>query len=226
MQAGTRTRWAGLLLAVGTILFSLATILGEPFEQDTVSSLLGTIASNSALYTTVNLLATVGFVVIIVGFALLTLLAQGGRMARPRLQVTGLGLLVAAAAFWLVEVVARFGLAASGTSSPVTGGNETGLLATPLGTGLNAVFLAFLVLALAGLAALVWGLGDNQVLPRRLAHLGSGLVIVSGILAVLFYPWVGEVERALFYPLVLVVLPAAVYLLLRRQRTTPPVLAQ
>lgn len=219
MHDRTRTRWAGLLLVAGTILFSLATILGEPFEQETVSSLVGAIAAHSALYTGVNLLATVGFVTIIVGFMLLTLVPRPDRMARARLPVTGLRLLVGAAAFWLVEVVARFGLAGSGPGIPVTGDAASGMFTTPLGAGLNIVFVCFLVLALAGLAMLVWGLGDDQVLPARAARLGAGLVIVSGILAAFFYPWVGVVERALFYPLVLVVLPAAIYLLLGRPRS-------
>lgn len=211
-------RWAGLLLAAGISLIALAAIFGAPFEQATVSALREAIAARPGLYIGVNLLVTAGFMSIVLGFGTLALSTPVGRAALPRQPLAGLGLLVAAAALWMLEVVFRFVAADSGAGIPVTGASESGLLGMPLGTGFNPVFLAFLAAALAGLAVLVWGLGDEGVLPRRLARVGALLVVLSGGLAVRLIPWVGAVEHALFYPLVLVVLPTAAYLLLRRQR--------
>lgn len=219
MRDKSRTRWAAVVLVAGTILFSLATILGEPFEQTSVSSLVDAVTANRPLFIGVNLLATVGLVVVVVGFALLTTPGRADGTARQRAYGIGLGLMVAAMVFWVTEVVFRLRLAYTGAGSTVPGGDDPILLTTRVGVGWNAIFLIFLALALAGIAVLVWGLGDAQMIPLRLARLGAGLVIGSGVLAALFYPWVGEVERALFYPLVLVVMPIAIYLLLRQHRS-------
>jgi hypothetical protein len=211
----TTLRSAGLLLSTGISLFGLAAIAGEPFQQATVTALQDAIRANPARYVGSNLLATAGFMIIIVAFGALTLNA---RAARPRLHLAGLGLLVAAAAFWMLEVVFRLGLASTSAGIPVTGAGGAGALGAPLGAGFNPVFLAFLASALAGLAILVWGLGEDRVLPRRLARAGAAFLILSGVLAALYFPWVGAAERVLYYPLVFIVVPAAAHLLLPRRR--------
>jgi hypothetical protein len=211
----TTLRSAGLLLSAGLTLFSLAAIAGEPFQQATVAGLRDAIRDHPARYTWSNLLATAGFMILIVGFGTLGLNA---RAARPRLHLAGLGLLLAAAAFWMVEVVFRLGVASTGAGIPVTGADMGGRLDAPLGMGFNPVFLAFLTSALGGLAIVVWGLGQDRVLPQWLARAGAAVLVLSGVVAVFFFPWVGAGERALFYPLALIVVPAAAHLLLPRKR--------
>lgn len=57
-------RLIGLLLLIGLVTFSVATIIAEPFEQETPEGLYGAIASNTAMYQTVNLLATIGLLLV------------------------------------------------------------------------------------------------------------------------------------------------------------------
>ena len=67
--------------------------------------------------------------------------------------------------------------------------------------------------ALIGIAALLWGLGEAGVLSSNLTQAGVVILVASSVFGAREYPWVGAVERILFYPFVGVVLPLAILLL-------------
>jgi len=69
------------------------------------------------------------------------------------------------------------------------------------------------VLKLVGIAALIWGLGDVGMLSSDLTRAGVVVLVASGVFTAKEYPFLGGVERILFYPLVGVVLPLALILL-------------
>lgn len=123
-------------------------------------------------------------------------------------------LFAAAPVFWMIEIIGRLTTTASAAQSPPGLGAPSGI-----GIGFDLFFLGFFIAALVGTALLVWGLGKVGVLSYRMAAMASLVVLVSGIVATIFYPWVGAVERVFFYPLVLVVLPLAIYLLVRHRQS-------
>ena len=84
-----------------------------------------------------------------------------------------------------------------------------------IGVGLEFLFIAFLVTALIGIAALLWGLGEAGIFSLNLTRAGVVVLVASSVFAAREYPWVGAVERILFYPFVGVVLPLALMLLSR-----------
>ena len=209
-QVGS-SRWVGLLLLIGVVAFSIATIIAEPFEQATPEGLYTAIASNLSLYRTVNILSTIGMALLLIGFFLLALRV---RSASGSLFVTFIGLFSAALIFWIAEIIAR--LTSTSASAQAAGAG----LATRsgIGIGFDPLFLGFFAAALAGAALLVWGLGKAGVLSFRTAAISSLIVLASGIVAAIFYPWVGGVERVMFYPLFLVILPLAIFFLIRRRQ--------
>lgn len=208
-------RWAGLLLLVGVVIFGVAMIAADPFEQETARSLYEAIATNGTQYYAVNLLAAAGIGTLLGGFVVLARRIQAAN--RPLISV-GLVLLSAATILWITEVVVRLTSTVSIARAVVGGSPPPATFPGTIGVGLEALLLAFLVTALAGLAALVWGLGDARLVSARLARVGVMLIVTSGTIAAVTYPWVGGVERALFYPLILVLLPLAIMLLLRSRR--------
>lgn len=130
--------------------------------------------------------------------------------------MTGLTLLAFATLFWLIEVVGRITIT-SGTASRINvGAALPTTFPANLGIGFEPLFVAFLVTTLGGLAILFWQMESAGLLARQLNFLGAGVLVASGSIAALTYPWVGGVERALFYPFVLVLLPFAISLLVRR----------
>jgi hypothetical protein len=203
-------RWIGLFLLVGLVTFSVATIIAEPFEQETPESLYAAITSNMAMYQTVNMLATIGLVLVLTGFFLLTF-----RILPKSRSIAMLCFLLFAAAtvFWMAEIFGRLTTTATSAQSAPRVSAQSGI-----GIGFDFFFLGFFITALVGTTLLVWGLGKAGVLSDRIAAIASLVVLTSGIVAAIFYPWVGGVERVFFYPLVLVVLPLAIYLLLVRRR--------
>jgi hypothetical protein len=210
MKQISSLRLVGLLLLIGLVTFSVATIIAEPFEQETPEGLYAAIASNIAMYQTVNLLATIGLILVLIGFFLLTfrILPESRSLA-----MLCFLLFAAALVFWMVEVIGRL------TTTAAAAQSTPGLSApSGIGIGFDLFFLGFFIAALVGTALLVWGLGKVGVLSYRMAAMASLVVLVSGIVATIFYPWVGGVERVFFYPLVLVVLPLAIYLLVRRRQ--------
>jgi hypothetical protein len=213
MEHTRSLRWVGLLLLAGVVVFSIATIIAEPFEQESATELYNAIAANVSLFRTINLLATVGVILLLAGFFLLAAyVRQAGRL----LFVAFVALLAVGALLWAVEVFARITTTVSSAQAIASGGNQPSSLRAGMGVGFDPVFLGFLIFELGGIAVLVWSLGRAGLLSSRWALIGALVVVVSGVAAALFYPWVGGVERALFYPLFLVVLPLALYFLIRR----------
>jgi hypothetical protein len=209
----TPLRWIGLLLLLGVILFSAATIVAEPFEQETALNLYQAIAQNGTTYQTINLLAGFGFILVVVAWVLL---ARYMLQAQRRWTLTGLTLLALATLLWLVEVGGRLTTTTATANQVSTGTAVPTTFPANLGVGLEPLFIAFLATTLAGLAILFWQVGLAGLLSKRWSLIGAAVIIASGAIAALTYPWVGGIERALFYPFVLVLLPFAIFLLVRR----------
>jgi len=210
----TPLRWVGILLLLGVIIFSAATIVAEPFEQETPLGLYQAIAQNGTVYQVVNLLAGFGFVVLVAAVALL---ARFFPLTHRRLTLTGLALLALAALLWLIEVMGRLTLTTATANQVGAGAAVPTIFPANLGVGFEPLFVAFLATSLVGLALLLWLMGQAGLLSKRLSLVGAGVMIASGGIAAWVYPWVGGVERALFYPFVLVLLPLAIFLLVRRR---------
>jgi hypothetical protein len=202
-------RAIGLLLLVGILTFSAATIIAEPFEQETPQALYSAISSNLALYRIVNLLGTIGMVLILISFFLLALLVLP--VSRSLFYACVI-LFSAALIFWMAEIISRLASTTSSAQLAMAGAEPP----NNLGIGFDPLFLGFFITALSGAALLVWSLGKAGILAIRTAAIGSFLVLASGIVAALFYPSVGGVERVMFYPLVLVFLPLAIFLIVKR----------
>lgn len=214
MVATPPLRWTGMLLLLGVILFSVATIVAEPFEQVTPLGLYQAIAQYGATYQLVNYLAGLGFVLFV---AALALVARPIPRPQRRLTLAGLSLLAIATLLWLVEVIGRMTVTTTTARQISAGAAVPTTFPAILGVGLEPLFVAFLAASLAGLALLLWQLGEAGLFPKRLGLVSAVVIIASGSIAALTYPWVGGDERALFYPLVLVLLPLAFFLLLRRR---------
>jgi len=212
MQRIQLLRWSGLSLLLGTIIYAVASIIAEPFEQETATSLYQMIGQEVAQYRLVNALSLIGMILLLAGFYLLTRLMPE---ANRRLVTLGLALFGVATALWAAEVIGRLTITTSAAQEVNAGGAAPTAFPQTIGVGLEPLFLAFLLTALAGIALLVWLAGDVGLVNRLLARVGAALTIVGGIVAAITYPWVGGIERALFYPLVIVVLPLAVVLLIR-----------
>jgi Na+/phosphate symporter len=208
-------RWAGLCLAVGVVLFSGAVIAAEPFEQATPQALYIAIAENAGLYLWLHILATIGMLLITGGFVVLVWSMDEARRTWGR---AGLGLLGIAVSLWMVEIIARLTMTMATSQQVVGGASPPTAFPATIGIGFELLFRAFLLVALAGIATLIWTVGQGGLISRRLALIGVVVTITSGIIAMITYPWLGAVERALFYPLVTVVLPLAGWLLLRSRR--------
>ena len=206
-------RWIGILLLLGVILFAAATIAAEPFEQEAPLGLYQAIAQNSAQFQSVNLLAGLGLTLLVLALVALA------RLISPPERRLAVGLLALGALLWLIEVFGRITTTVATARQVEAGSVPPSTFPANLGVGLEPLFVAFLATTLAGLAILLWRLGEAGLLSRRWSRIGAGVVVASGGIAALTYPWVGGIERALFYPLVLVYLPLAIFLIVRRQRT-------
>lgn len=191
------------------IIFSAATIMAEPFEQEIPLGLYQAIAQNGTSFQVVNLLAALGIVLLTSAFALLArLLPQTHR----RLTMAGLTLLALATLLWLIEITVRLIVTTETAHQVGSGPSVPTTFPANAGVGFEPLFVAFLATSLAGLAVLLWQFGQAGLLSKRWSSLGAGVTIASGSIAAITYPWVGGVERALFYPFVLVLLPLANFL--------------
>lgn len=211
-------RWAGLLLIVGVVVFSVAVVAAEPFEREAAVPLYTAIAEHTALYGWLNTLTLAGMVILLTGFILIARSMWPTYDARVTASITLLGL---AAVLWLVEVIARGTVTVSIARTVVGGAVPPAMFPETIGVGLEALFLAFLTTALAGLAGLIWSLGAAGIVSSRLAGLGAALSVISGSVAAVTYPWLGAVERTLFYPLVVVILPLGIFLIVRNPQHAP-----
>ena len=163
-----------------------------------------------ARYRWVNLLAAAGVIILFVGFGTLAWLLQRD----SQLMITiGIVLLGIAAILWVIEVTIRITTTTATAREVVQGLTPPLHFPQTIGIGLEALFIAFLVLKLIGIAALIWGLGDVGMLSSDLTRAGVVILVAIGVFTAKEYPFLGGVERILFYPLVGVVLPLALILL-------------
>jgi hypothetical protein len=206
---------AGILLLLGVIIFSAGTIVAEPFEQETAAGLYQAIAQNGSTFMVVNLLVGFGFVLVVSSFRLLVrnLSVTDGRQAN-----SGLILLLIATGLWLLEIIARLTVTSTTANEVATGSPAPTTFPANVGIGFEPLFSAFLIATLVGLALLLWQFGKAGLLSPRWSLIGAGVTVATGAIAAFTYPWVGGIERALFYPFVLVLLPLAISLLLRSRR--------
>jgi hypothetical protein len=209
-------RWVGLLLLLGVVLYAVASIIAEPFEQETAAELYQMIEQEGSQYQLANVLSVIGMALLLGGFYLLTRLLSD---ANRTVVTLGLTLFALAVVLWVAEVIGRSVITTSVAEGVVTRSEAIPTtFPQTVGVGLEPLFLAFLITALGGIALLVWSVGEAGLINALLARVGAGLTVVSGLIAAVTYPWVGGVERALFYPLVIVVLPLAILLLVRSFR--------
>ncbi|MCX6050425.1 MAG: hypothetical protein NT075_35465 [Chloroflexi bacterium] len=202
----------GILLLAGLVLFGGAAFAAEPFGHVGSASLYKAIHMHGARYRQVNLLATAGVIVLFSGFVLLARLTW--RVNQP-ITVVGLALLGMATILWLLEVGLRITTTMATAQDVMRGVAPPARFPQTIGVGFEVLFIAFLVTALIGIAALLWGLGEAGVFSLDLTRAGVVILVASSVFAAREYPWVGAVERILFYPFVGVVLPLALLLLSR-----------
>lgn len=208
-------RSTGILLLLGVIIFSAGTIVAEPFEQETAAGLYQAIAQNGSSFLVVNLLVGLGFILVVLAF---WLLISNLSTTHRRKANTGFILLIIATALWLLEIIARLTLTSSKANEVAAGSPIPTTFPANVGIGLEPLFIAFLITTLVGLAILLWQLGRAGLLSQRWSSIGAGMTVATGGIAAFTYPWVGGIERALFYPFVLVLLPLAISLLVRSRR--------
>lgn len=89
MVATPPLRGTGMLLLLGVILFSVATIVAEPFEQVTPLGLYQAIAQYGATYQLVNYLAGLGFVLFVAALALVARPIPRPQRRLSRTELTG-----------------------------------------------------------------------------------------------------------------------------------------
>lgn len=205
-------REIGILLMMGLFCFGGAAFAAEPFGHVAALSLYKAIHKHGERYRQVNLLATAGVILLFGGFVLLSRLTWP---ANPSITVLGLTLLGLATVLWLVEVGARMTTTMATAQDVMRGVAPPARFPQTIGVGLEFLFIAFLVTALIGIAALLWGLGEAGIFSLNLTRAGVVVLVASSVFAAREYPWVGAVERILFYPFVGVVLPLALMLLSR-----------
>ncbi len=200
----------GIVLLVGIGLMGWASFAANPFEHATALPLYTAIHQHGARYRWVNLLAAAGVIVLYIGFGALAWLLP--RTNQPMITI-GITLVGVAAFLWVIEVIMRITTTTATAREVVQGLTPPIRFPHTIGVGLEALFIAFLVLKLVGIAALIWGLGDVGMLSSDLTRAGVVVLVASGVFTAKEYPFLGGVERILFYPLVGVVLPLALILL-------------
>lgn len=212
MQYFSHPQGIGTLLLLGIILFTGAAFAAEPFGHVGSASLYKAIHLHGARYRQVNLLATAGVILLFAGFVLLARLTWA---ANQPINTIGITLLGAAIVLWLVEVGFRITSTVTTARDVMRGVAPPARFPQTIGVGFEFLFIAFLVTALIGIAALIWGLGEAGIFSLNLTRAGVVILVASSVFAAREYPWVGAVERILFYPFVGVVLPLALMLLSR-----------
>jgi len=205
-------------LLAGILVFGASSVAAEPFEQDTIAELYNAIALNRTAFITVNLLAAIGYFAVAYAMILLGRLAPS---TQRRLPMAGTYLLAAASFLWLVEIIGRLTVTTTAAQQVASGALPPAGFPSNLGAGMDPLFVAFLGISLLGFASLFWQFDRPPLLSTALSRIGAVSFFALGVLAALTYPFAGVVERALFYPFVLVLLPMAISLLVRRASPSP-----
>lgn len=213
-QNANELQLAALLLLFGIACFCSGAFLANPFVHADTMSFYRAIHKHRLRYRRMNLLYTVAILALAGGFGLLS--RQTWRANQP-LTLLGVALLVAALVLWLIQLRLRLTATMATANQVFTGHKAPARFPHNIGAGFDYIFLAFQVCLLVGMAALLASLGDAGVISPLLTRAGIVVLIGSGVYATRDYPWLGGVERALFYPMTTVIVPLGLWFLLNGQ---------
>ncbi|MBX3010955.1 MAG: hypothetical protein KF832_05585 [Caldilineaceae bacterium] len=188
-----------------------AAFLASPFQHADAVTFYRAIHKNRVRYWRMNLLHTVAILVITSSFGLLA--GQIWEANQP-LTLLGISLLAAASLLWLIQCGLRLTATTTAANQVFTGIKPPATFPHNIGAGFDYLFLAFLGCFLVGMAAVLAGLGEAGMISPLMTRLGIVILIASGIFNIREYPWLGGVERVLFYPMASVILPLGLWFLL------------
>jgi len=197
-----------LLLFLGIGCFCSAVFLANPFQQADALAFYRAIHQYRVRYWRMNLLHTFAILALVSGFGLL---AQQTWRADQPLTVLGLVLLVMATLLWLAQFWIRLTATTAIANRVFAGVKPPVNFPHNIGAGFDRLFRAFQICLLVGIAAALAGLGEAGMISPLMTRLGIVVLIASGVFTTREYPWLGGVERALFYPMTSVVLPLGVW---------------
>ena len=200
-----------LLLFLGIGFFCSAVFLANPFQHADAVAFYRAIHQNRTRYWRMNLLHTFAIIALVCGFGLL---AQQTWLANQPLTVLGLVLLVVATLCWLAQFWIRLTATTTIANQVFAGIKPPANFPHNIGAGFDRLFRAFQICLLVGIAAVLAGLGEAGMISPLMTRLGIVVLIASGVFTTREYPWLGGVERALFYPMTSVVVPLGLWFLL------------
>lgn len=213
MQYFNELQNVGLLLCLGLGCLWGAANLAHPFVQADMVTFYRAIHQNRTRYWRMNLLFTAAVLALISGFGLL---ARQTWHANPALTMLGLGLLAAAVFFWLAQFTLRLTATTAVANQVYSGDKPPVTFPANIGAGFDYIFLAFQICLLVGMAALLASLGDAGMISPLMTRAGIVVLVASGVFATRQYPWLGGVERVLFYPVASVIVPLGLWFLMGR----------
>ncbi|MEZ4733446.1 MAG: hypothetical protein R3E79_40640 [Caldilineaceae bacterium] len=200
-----------LLLFVGIGFFYSAAFLANPFQHADAVAFYRAIHKYRTRYWRMNFLHTLAILVLIGGFGLL---ARQTWQANQPLTMIGLGLLAVAALLWLLQFGLRLTATTAVANQVFAGNKPPATFPSNIGAGFDYLFLAFLCCFLVGMAAVIGGLGEAGMISPFMTRIGIVVLIASGVFTAREYPWLGGVERVLFYPMASVIVPLGLWFLL------------
>jgi uncharacterized membrane protein len=211
MQYLSELRDVALLLLLGIGFFCSAAFLANPFQQADAVAFYRAIHKHRVRYWRMNLLHTVAILALVTGFGML---ARQTWQANEPLTVLGLVLLIIATLLWLVQFWMRLTATMRVAHQVFTGVKPPATFPHNIGVGFDRLFLAFQICLLVGMAAVLAGLGDAGMISPLMTRLGIIVLIASGVYTTREYPWLGGVERVLFYPMTSVTVPLGIWFLM------------
>lgn len=200
-----------ILFFLGIGFFYSAAFLASPFQHADAITFYRAIHQYRVRYWRMNLLHTVAILVLAGSFGLL---AQQTWLANQPLTMLGLALLAVATLLWLIQFGLRLTATTTTANQVFTGIKPPATFPHNIGAGFDYLFLAFLSCFLVGMAALIAGLGDAGMISPLMTRLGIVVLIASGVFNIREYPWLGGVERVLFYPMASVIVPLGFWFLM------------
>lgn len=204
-------RNVGLLLCLGLGCLWGAANLAQPFVHADAVAFYRAIHQNRERYWRMNLLFTAAILALITGFGLL---AQQIWHANQSLTLLGLGMLIAALFLWLAQFTLRLTATTAVANQVYLGNKPPRNFPENIGAGFDYLFLAFQICLLVGMAALLASLGDAGMISPLMTRLGIVALIASGVFTTRQYPWLGGVERVLFYPIASIIVPLGFWFLM------------
>lgn len=211
MQYLNELRNVGLLLCLGLGCLWGAANLAQPFVHADAVAFYRAIHQNRTRYWRMNLLFTAAILALITGFGLL---ARQTWHANQSLTLLGLGMLIAALFFWLSQFTLRLTATTTVANRVYDGTKPPHHFPENIGAGFDYLFLAFQGCLLVGMAALLASLGDAGLISSLMTQIGIVVLIASGVFTTRQYPWLGGVERVLFYPIATVIVPLGLWFLM------------